>query len=86
MKSKTAPDRLTIGEYVRNKSIRASTTFRVLPSGEKGYVVDGNIVSDEEFDKMYPVDVPFLQAAHVVNSKGANCDRTKEWLYGGRSY
>lgn len=46
----------TISEYLSNKAKRETdTTFRIMPNGKSGYVVNGKIVPVPQFNKMYPL-------------------------------
>ena len=69
-----------IGEYVRNSRERANYTFRIEPTGKTCFLVNGETVSPQQFDQLFPVQLkPKLP-------KGGNIDRTKNWMHNEKSY
>lgn len=69
-----------IRQVLNNRNKRLKYTFTYLPNGENYYMVDGKKVSVKEFNEMFPIEFkPLMQ-------KGANYDRTKNWLHGDKSY
>lgn len=66
-------------EVMKMKQERAKFTFRITPEGT-GYLVDGKLISEKEFDAMYPTQLkPSMK-------KGRNSDRTKNWMFDEKSY
>jgi len=65
---------ISVYQYVKNKEERAYTTFRILPTGECGYVLGDTFIPDSDFKKSYP-----LPASLIVNNTHA-LDGTKNWL------
>jgi len=69
-----------VKEIIDNKALRLKYTFRYEDSGHSYYIVDGNKVSEKDFNAMFPIDVK------PIMNKGENSDRRKNWVYGGKSY
>jgi hypothetical protein len=69
-----------IQEVVKNKAIRNSYVFTYEPSGKCYYTVNGKKISLGKFNSMYPVDL----IKH--NPKGANSDKSRNWINGEKSY
>lgn len=72
--SKTAIKVSSIAQMVSNKQTRKSTSFVFNHSGERYYLHDGIKVSEEDFEKRFPIDMPPLIF------KGVNCDGRKVWM------
>lgn len=72
--SKTAIKVSSIAQMVSNKQTRKTTPFIFNHSGEKHYLYEGIKVSEEDFEKRFPVDMPPLIF------KGTNCDGRKVWM------
>lgn len=69
-----------VRQVLLNRKKRLQYTFTYLPNGSKFYNVDGVKMDVKEFNDKFPVDFkPPL-------GKGANYDRTKNWVYGDKSY
>lgn len=68
-----------VSEVLSNKEKRSAYTFRVSPIAS-GYLVNGKLISEKEFDAMFPITLK------PARTKGANFDKTKNWLFGERSY
>jgi len=69
-----------ISEVLKNKRERSNYTFCFNPSGFSGYLVNGEIVSEKDFDNMFPV---LLKPKAL---KGKNYDKTKNWMFNEQSY
>ena len=42
-------------QYCENKRMYSCTTFRIKPSGEGVYLMDGKEIPEEEFKAMFPI-------------------------------
>jgi len=69
-----------IGEYVINSRERANYTFRILPTGENVFVKKREVLTAEQLDEKFPVNL------NPILPKGGNIDRTKNWIHGKKSY
>jgi hypothetical protein len=69
-----------IQEVVANRNIVKTTPFVYKSTGESYYLLDGKKVSIEDFESMFPLDLK------PVAPKGANYDKTKNWVFGDKSY
>lgn len=47
--------RMTASEYVRNKSIRQYTPYRIDPDGKGYYLVGDKKIPQREFEKQFPL-------------------------------
>lgn len=66
--------RLTIQESMQNESVLTNTTFRILPNGDRFYMVNDAPVSVEEMVKKYPVQNNFTK------SKRGDIDTRRAYL------
>jgi hypothetical protein len=69
-----------IQEVVSNKMKRNQYTFRIEPTGESYFIVDGRKVSEEYFNQMFPIEL------RPYRPKGANSDRRNNWMHGDKCY
>jgi hypothetical protein len=65
---------ISFAQYVKNKEERTYTTFRILPTGECGYMIGDTFIKDEDFKKSYP-----LPGSLIMNNT-QTLDGTKSWL------
>lgn len=65
---------ISVMQYVKNKEERTYTTFRILPSGEAGYMVGDTLIPESDFKKSYP-----LPASLIMNNT-QTLDGTKNWM------
>lgn len=65
---------ISVVQYVKNKEERAYTTFRILPTGEAGYLIGDTLIPESDFKKSYP-----LPASLILNNSQA-LDGTKNWM------
>ena len=68
-----------VTEYVTNSNKRMFTPFRVKPDGSMFYIVDGEEVPKDEFEKQYPVRIIPTKALN-------NIDKRQHWLHDEQSY
>lgn len=69
-----------ISEVLKNKRERSNYTFCFSPSGFSGYLVNGKIVSEKDFENLFPV------VLKPKSLKGKNYDKTKNWMFNEQSY
>lgn len=69
-----------VKQVLENRNQKLKHTFTYLPNGDSYYLVDGKKVGVKEFNEMFPVDFK------PPITKGANYDRTKNWVHGDKSY
>lgn len=60
-----------IADIVNNKRERNNFTFRIEPDGSYYYLVEGNKVSESDFNTMLPID------AVMISKKGNNPNEAK---------
>jgi len=65
-----------IKTVIRNRQLRSQYTFRYNELGEGRWIKDITSMTDEEFNKLYPIKVKKLL------TKGQNCDGKKRWIDG----
>ena len=69
-----------VKEVLENKLIRSKYTFTYECNGDGYYTVDGEKITIEEFNILFPIELK------PPAPKGENYDRTKNWLHGNKSY
>ena len=72
---------LTHSEYCINRTIRAS-----LGSINGLYLYEGMLYSLEEIEAKFPLDLPLVNVLDRKTGKGANADKSKNYLNNGKSY
>ena len=72
MSKQTNPNlsHLNIAEVITNKSERSKATYIIYPEGESGYLYEGMMLREKDFENMYPVEII------SSNPKGLNADTT----------
>ena len=69
-----------VSEVLKNKRERANYTFSFHANGESGYLVNGELISEKQFDALLPVIL------RPKSLKGKNYDKTKNWMFNEQSY
>lgn len=64
--------RMNVSEYVRNKTIRAYTPFKII-DGKGFYIIDGKMIPQREFEKQFPLPL-------VLNKINENPDKSKDFM------
>ena len=68
--------RMTAAEYVRNKSIRQYTPFRIDPDGKGYYLVADKKIPQREFEKQYPLPLFVNKNEENPNGLGSMLSET----------
>ena len=68
--------RMTAAEYVRNKSIRQYTPFRIDPDGKGYYLVADKKIPHREFEKQYPLPLFVNKNQENPNGLGSMLSET----------
>lgn len=80
LKTRTAIKVNNIAEVVANRNKLKTTPFVFKGTGDNYYLHEGKRVSTPELEAMFPIQLK------PVAPKGANYDRTKNWVFGEKSY
>lgn len=80
LKTRTAIKVDNIAEVVANRNKIKTTPFIFKSTGESYYLYEGKRVEVAELEEMFPTQLKPLAL------KGANYDRTKNWVFGEKSY
>lgn len=70
---------MNLQTYLLHSEVRRNTTFRILPTGEGVYVVDGREVPIKEFEAAYPI--PIRVRPDKKTGQPVNVDGTKSFLF-----
>lgn len=80
LKTRTAIKVNNIAEVVANRNKIKTTPFVFESTGDNYYLYEGERISEEKMKAMFPLQLK------PVAPKGANYDRTKNWVFGEKSY